>query len=96
MSIQGPSRQKVYDPNDVARTTIKETNIDNNRTGNLGNRDILKSIVYDPNDIAKVTMKQTSMMKNSTGNIQRQDKNTAYIDKKNKLVAPNTHRQSPL
>ncbi len=33
-------------------------------------------------------------MKNSTGNIQRQDKNTAYINKKNNLVAPNTHRQS--
>ena len=31
----GPSKLTVNDPNDVARTTIKETNIHNNHNGNL-------------------------------------------------------------
>ena len=39
---QGPSRQIVYDPNDVARTTIKETNIHNNHSGNM-NPQIIKT-----------------------------------------------------
>ena len=29
-------RGVAYDPNDVARTTIKETNIHDTRTGNMG------------------------------------------------------------
>ena len=37
-----PSKQPVYDPNDIAKTTIKETNIDNDRTGNFGRCDLMR------------------------------------------------------
>ena len=47
----------VYDPNDVARTTIKETLIHNNRKGNVKGPN--KLTVYDPNDVAKTTIKET-------------------------------------
>ena len=34
--LGGPIKLTVYDPNDVAKTTIKETAIDNKHTGNVG------------------------------------------------------------
>ena len=37
VQITGPSNLTIYDPNDVARTTMKEVNIDNKHTGNVGN-----------------------------------------------------------
>ena len=49
-NVNMKSRQRgvAYDPNDVARTTIKETNIDNNHSGNL--KGPIKLTTYDPND----------------------------------------------
>ena len=35
--MSGPNKITVHDPNDIARTTIKETNIHDTRTGNVGN-----------------------------------------------------------
>ena len=32
-NLNGPNRLTVYDPNDIAKTTIKETNIHNERDG---------------------------------------------------------------
>ena len=52
-----PKKQTMYDPSDVARTTIKETNIHDNRTGNIIGQKA--SIVYDPDDVTKATMKET-------------------------------------
>lgn len=52
-----PNKQTIYDPNDVAKTTIKETFIHDTRTGNIiGEK---HSVVYDPDDVAKTTMKET-------------------------------------
>jgi hypothetical protein len=52
-----PPRITVKDPNDVARTTIKETTVQDTREGNIkGPR---KLTVYDPNDIARTTIRQT-------------------------------------
>ena len=64
---QLPSKMTVYDPNDVARTTIKETNIHNERDGNLSGPQ--KNTVYDPNDIARTTIKETNIHDNRDGNI---------------------------
>ena len=58
----------VHDPNDIARTTIKETNIHDTRSGNL--QGPIKLKVYDPNDIARTTIKETNIHDNRTGNIQ--------------------------
>jgi hypothetical protein len=58
MSIQIPKKQAVKDPNDVTRTTIKETLIHDGQQLNLvGGAKKMK--VYDPNDITRTTIKET-------------------------------------
>ena len=54
-NIQGPhNRHKVYNPNDIAKTTIKETTLEESIRNNLAPADRApKSRIYDPNDIAK-------------------------------------------
>jgi hypothetical protein len=66
--MAGPNKMTVYDPNDVARTTIKESNIHNNRTGNVQSGP-KKLTIYDPNDIAKKTIKESNIHNNRTGNM---------------------------
>ena len=73
---QLPSKMTVYDPNDVARTTIKETNIDNKHNGNLNGPN--RSIVYDPNDVARTTIKETNIDNNHSGNLNGPNKLTVY------------------
>jgi hypothetical protein len=57
MSVQIPQKLTIYDPNDVAKTTIKETLIHDERTGEF--KGVVKATVHDPNDIAKTTIKET-------------------------------------
>lgn len=52
-----PNKPTLYDPNDVAKTTIKETFIHDARTGNLAGEN--KHITYDPDDVMKKTLKET-------------------------------------
>lgn len=58
LNPQFPDKITVKDPNDVARTTIKETNIHDTSTGRL--RGPNKSVVYDPSEIAKRTIRETN------------------------------------
>ena len=51
-------RSYTYDPNDIARTTIKETIVGRNVTGGIGGQ-VNKLTAYDSEDIAKTTGKQT-------------------------------------
>ena len=64
---QIPNKLTVYDPNDVARTTIKETNIHDNRSGNMSGPN--KLTVYDPNDVARTTIKETNIHDTRSGNM---------------------------
>lgn len=57
MSAQMPEKPAVYDPNDVARATIKETTIHESINGNLKGNE--KLTIYDPNDVARTTIKET-------------------------------------
>ena len=57
----------AYDPNDIARTTIRETTEDNEHEGNL--KGATKLIAYDPNDVAKTTIKETLIHDTRDGNI---------------------------
>jgi hypothetical protein len=58
MSIQIPDKPTMYDPNDVARTTIKETLIhDEMGTGTITGAKQLA--VYDPDEVAKKTIRET-------------------------------------
>lgn len=60
-----PGKSPVHDPNDVARTTVKETTIHDARTGNM--RSFQKTTVYDPNDVARTTIKETAIHDTRTG-----------------------------
>ena len=67
ISVNIPNKQTLYDPNDIARTTIKETTIHNkNHTSIKGHN---KLTVYDPNDIARTTIKETTLFESNGGNI---------------------------
>ena len=72
------SKLKVHDPNDVARTTLKEAYIHDTRTPNFGT-EVKKHIVYDPDDIAKTTTKELTEDKVKTGNFATEhDKHIVY------------------
>jgi hypothetical protein len=55
-----PKKITVYDPNDIARTTVKETNIHDNRLGNLEVRQATN--FRDPDLNAKTTTRETINM----------------------------------
>jgi len=59
MNAQMPAKMTIYDPNDVARTTIKETNIHNNHEGFLKGE--IKNQAHDPNDVARTTIKEMNI-----------------------------------
>jgi hypothetical protein len=63
----GVGKGPAYDPNDTARTTIKETTIDNDYLGNAGGP--LKLSVYDPNDVARTTIKETTIDNDYVGQV---------------------------
>ena len=79
----------VKDSNDRTRTTIKETNIHDTRTGNV--KGPVKLAVYDPNDVAKKTIKETRIDNSHTGHLSGVSKGTGYLT--NEKEAPNTNRQ---
>jgi len=61
MTAQMPKKMTVHDPNDVLRTTVKETTIDNDYVGIISAQMPKKMTVYDPNDILKTTIKETTI-----------------------------------
>ena len=72
----GSNKSVVWDPNDIARTTIKETNIDNDHTGHMNS--LQKGVAYDPNDIARTTIKETNIDNDHTGHMNSLQKGVAY------------------
>ena len=79
-NYQGPTKSPVYDPNNVPKQTIKETNIHNNHSGMMSPSGPSKLTVYDPNDIARTTIKETNIYNDSVGsNVQNMTRgNTVY------------------
>tara|TARA_B100000575_G_scaffold293291_1_gene304174 strand:+ start:156 stop:1808 length:1653 start_codon:yes stop_codon:yes gene_type:complete len=82
-----PSKLTIYDPNDVARTTIKETTIHDTRTGTLTGA--TKTIVYNPDDVARPTLRQATEKDSRLGHVGYQNAD-AY--KTVKVEAPVTDR----
>ncbi len=76
MNIQFPHKGTVYDPNDVAKTTIKETTIHDAIIGNLKGSE--KLTVHDPNDVARTTVKETTVHDAILGNLKGNEKLTIY------------------
>ena len=71
-----PKKLTVYDPNDIARTTIKETTIISEHDGNLSGPN--KLTIHDPNDIAKPTIKETTENCDHDSNLSGPNKLTTY------------------
>jgi hypothetical protein len=79
MGINIPKKQTMYDPNDVARTTIKETTEDNNHNGNM-NSVVNNLTIYDPNDVARTTIKETTENNKHKGNMNSVVNNLTIYD----------------
>ena len=71
-----PSKLTVYDPNDVARTTIRETTENNSHTGSVEGPK--KLTVYDPNDVARTTIRETTENNTHEGNVKGATKLIVY------------------
>lgn len=59
MNAQIPEKPTLYDPNHVARTTIKETTIHDE--GHSQIKGTVKNYVIDPNHVARTTIKETTI-----------------------------------
>jgi hypothetical protein len=76
MNIQIPDKPTMYDPNDVARTTIKETTVHESVNGNLKGNE--KGTMHDPNDVARTTLKETTIHEYVNGNLKGHEKITIH------------------
>lgn len=88
MSIQVPAKQTMYDPNDIARVTIKEQLIHDTTINNLAGPKRL--IVYDPDDIARTTTRQTMDQIDTALNLAGKSKIQAYNDEQAKVTLKET------
>ena len=75
-NVQIPNKLTVKDPNDITRTTIKETNIHDSQKLNF--KGPAKLTVYDPNSIARTTLKETIIHDNILGNVRTYKTQTGY------------------
>jgi hypothetical protein len=73
-NIQGlENNMVVWDPNDVPKTTIKETLLQATPNVNMSAQRPSNPLVYDPNDVPKTTIKETTMSDGILGQIDRQE-----------------------
>ena len=63
----------VWDPDNIPRTTIKETLIQDSQTINMSAQRPSNAPVYDPNDVPRTTIKETTITDGRLGGIHRQD-----------------------
>ena len=91
MGAQMPKKMTVHDCNDIMRTTIKETNIHDTRTGNI-DKGPKKGVVYDPNNIPRTTIKETNIHDNRTGSLKGHSggKSKVYIQDGARVTVRNT------
>jgi hypothetical protein len=66
-----PQALTVYDPNDVARTTVRETTGANDWLGGAVGVEAQKLTVYDPTDIMRVTHRNTNQEVDTALNVTR-------------------------
>ena len=76
MGADMPKKPTVYDPNDKARTTVKETTIEYDHDGHIKGPN--KLTVHDPNDVARTTIKETTIEYDHDGHIKGPNKITVY------------------
>jgi hypothetical protein len=76
INVGGVGKGPAYDPNDVARTTIKETVLDGDYLGAASGP--LKLTTYDPDDVARTTIKETTENSDYIGGVAGPVKLTIY------------------
>ena len=76
VSMPIPDKLTAHDPNDIAKTTIKETTIDNEHIGHLSGPN--KITAHDPNDIARTTTKETTIENEYEGSLTGPSRITVY------------------
>jgi hypothetical protein len=76
VNVNVPNKQTVYDPNDIARTTVKETTL--HEVGDQNVTNLKKQTIYDPNDLAKTTIKETTLHEVGDQNVTNIKKQTIY------------------
>jgi hypothetical protein len=90
----GPAKGKVYDPNDLPRTTIKEQNVDNNHQGYFQNTGPNKGQVYDPNDVLRTTIKEQNIDNNHQGYFQNTGPNKGQVYDPNDVLRTTIKEQN--
>ena len=68
IGTSGVNKNVAWDPIDITKTTIKETNIHDTRTGNIISNE--KGAAWDPDDIARTTIKKEIFMIQELGILQ--------------------------
>jgi hypothetical protein len=76
LAPQMPNKPQIHDPNDTARTTIKETTLNEADFLNLKGHEKIK--VHDPNDTARTTIKETTLNEADFLNLKGHEKITIY------------------
>lgn len=76
LNPQIPSKLPVKDPNDIARTTVKETTL--NETPLMNLKANTRNTVYDPNNVARTTIKETTLSENQPMNFKGPTKLYVY------------------
>lgn len=82
LSATATYKNTVYDPNDVARTTIRETTSDALPEGPLRGKACVQ--VYDPDDVAKPTIKETTIEAPREGFMTRTERKGPVFDPQEK------------
>ena len=90
----GPTKAKVYDPNDVPRATIKEQNVDNTHQGYFQNTGPTKATVYDPNDVLRTTIKEQNIDNSHVGYFQNTGPNKGTVYDPNDLFRTTIKEQN--
>ena len=93
-NIQGPhNRHKIYNPNDIAKTTIKETNIHDSSKLNFKSDRPSNHRVKDTNDIARTTIKETNLHDSAKLNL-KSDRPTNNVVKDEDDIAKTTIKET--
>lgn len=90
-AVQHMAKNRPWDPNDIVRTTIKETLLSGDPTF-MNIQGSIKLPVFDPNDVLPTTIKETLIDNTRAGNINVPDMGLGYLT--NAVSAPTTMKET--
>jgi len=96
MNAQMPSKLTIHDPEDIARTTIKEQTIHNNHEGFFKGPEAIK--VWDPEDVARTTIKEQNIHNNHEGFLKGPEANQVWDPEdvaRTTIKEQNIHNKAP-